>query len=155
MRWRAGFYLCIGLLTMCGCQGWKDRLATKDSTLQETVPPRQIEKLREEISTLKSRNMILAARLEEQLIRERRLSKQVNRLKFFNEQQAEQIVTLADAPVERDRFRKQTNELTREVIRMQKRIDELEQALASRQAENPRTTQGAAAANSPSQASDN
>ena len=86
----------------------------------------QAAKLQGKLDTLKSRNFILAAHLEEQLEREKRLANELNRLRFLSRQQAEQIKVLSGAPAERDAHRQRSKELKAEVARLEQRITERE-----------------------------
>lgn len=91
----------------------------------------QIAKLRRELDTVKSRNLIIALRLEEQLGRERRLADRVNKLKFLNSQQMMQIETLAYAPIQRDANLEKVKQLTRQVDQLQRQIEQLKATIAA------------------------
>ncbi len=94
---------------------------------------RQIDQLKRELDTVKSRNLIITSRLEEQLARERRLADRVNKLKFLNSQQRMQIETLAYAPIQRDANLEKVKQLTQQVDQLQRRIEQLKATIAEAQ----------------------
>lgn len=92
--------------------------------------PRESQRLKDEDRALKSRAVILAARLAEQLEREKRLSVEVNKLRFLTARQEEQIRALAGAPAERDAYREKCQKLTIELARLRKQIAKLQGIIA-------------------------
>ena len=104
-------------------------------------PAEQVKSLREENQELRNRNKILSARLEEWAERDKHLSERISRLAFLNEGRREQIRTLADAPAERDAYRKKSEKLALEAARLRKRIAELEKLIAALRSSPPPTTQ--------------
>ena len=101
-----------------------------------------VNNLKKELEAVKTRDLILAARLDEQLARERRLSDQVNRLKFLNTQQRLQIEALAAAPLQRDASIRKVEQLRAEVDRLKQRVAELKAIIAAmKEREEPREQQ--------------
>jgi len=132
---------CIALLTAGGCDSWR---AWKGSAAPLAPPDKPVEKSAasdDENTTLKSRNMILEARLAELQGREERLAAEVNRLRFLVRQQENEIAALADAPKQRDVYKKRCESLSREVARLSRRIEELiaAGAVPSQGSDRPRT----------------
>jgi len=115
----AAIFLSLG----CG----KNRPLESSTTLHrsESDYASDIRTLKKELEAVKTQNIILAARLEEQLAREKRFSEQVNRLKFLNAQQRVQIEALADAPLQRDASIEEAEQLRAEVDRLKQRVEEL------------------------------
>ena len=101
-----------------------------------------------ELDAAKSQNVILSARLEELLERERRLSDEVNRLKFLNAQQDYQIQALAGAPAERDALREKCRQFEAELSELKAQVQAL-QATASRRAPSQPRSRPAASAGAP------
>ncbi len=90
----------------------------------------RIKQLQTENASLRDDKTILTARLDEQLERERRLAREVKRLRFVRIKQDEQIRALADAPVERDKYQAQCRQLSATVSKLEKRIATLEALIA-------------------------
>jgi len=101
-----------------------------------------------ELDAAKGQNVILSARLEELLERERRLSDEVNRLKFLNAQQNSQIQALAGAPAERDALREKCRQFEAELSELKAQVQAL-QATASRRAPSQPRSRPAASAGTP------
>ena len=131
--------VCILALATGSCAKWRWGKSDTPPSSPTTNPAKedpqaQVKTLKEELATVKGRNLILAARLEEQLAREQRLSDQVNKLRFLNTQQQMQIEALSDAPAQRDASRERADQLTRQVAELKQRIEELQAVIAEAKA---------------------
>ena len=118
------------ILSLCvvGCDALRDRFATdsggRPGDAQET-PQQQIDKLRRQVETLQREKTLLVDKLAVVEPRQRQLEEQLRNLKFANERQAEQIRSLAPAPVDRDRYKKVAESLATKVGKLQRENIEL------------------------------
>ena len=132
--------ICACLLAFAtgSCTKWRiGKSSPSSSPTTNTAkedPQAQVKTLKEDLAAVKSRNLILAARLEEQLAREKRLSEHLNKLRFLNTQQQMQIEALADAPAQRDASRGRAEQLTRQVAELKEHIEELQAVIAEAKA---------------------
>jgi hypothetical protein len=76
----------------------------------------------DQVAQLQSENALLKAQLEDAQVRDRQLSEQVKDLQFLTTQQEKQIKILAEAPVERDKFKAQVEELQAQNLLLRERI---------------------------------
>jgi len=118
--------LCIALPTVGGCNSWRAWRRPASPAAPQDEPIDRPGASDTENASLKSRNIILEARLSELQAREERLAAEVNRLRFLVRQQAKQIDALADAPEQRDIYKKRYESLLKKVARLSRQIDELE-----------------------------
>lgn len=114
-----------------------DPAASSSNSLSKIT--RTNKKLEKDNVTLTSLNAILKEQVKELSEREKLLARRVNRLKFLNARQQEQIQVLAGAPSQRDAFRAKGEQLTMEVARLNKRIAELTEKISVLQAQLPPT----------------
>ncbi len=112
-----------------GCLQQESRSDT-DQGASAQQDSHEIKKLRGENTALTNEKRLLKERLDEQLAREKRLSAELNRLKYLTARQEVQIKALADAPVERDAYRKRCEELTLQLAQLQKKIAQLQETIA-------------------------
>jgi len=99
----------------------------------QSAEARQIELLRNELQTLETEKAMLATRVREMSGRAKQLEKKVQDLEFKVEQHKDTIVTLARAPIERDKYKDQLKKLEIENAVLKKQLEELKKQLAARQ----------------------
>ena len=137
-------------LCMSGCEWFRDRLATDSgrsadpggpAPAEAETPRQQIATLRRQVETLQREKTLLADKLAVIEPRQRQLEEHLRELKFANERQAEQIRTLAPAPVQRDRYKQlaeslaaKVSKLERENLEWSRRLRELKSASTTRPA---------------------
>jgi chromosome segregation ATPase len=135
------------ILSLCtvGCDGFRDRFASdspgRPRDAQET-PQQQIDKLRHQVETLQREKTLLADKLTVIEPRQRQLEDQLREMKFANERQAEQIRSLAPAPVQRDRYKQIAESFAIKVSKLRQENLELKARLLERKS--PSTTRPAA-----------
>ena len=113
----------------CGKTGWKwpgassedpaaldARAATQPDKPAE--PPRTREQLEKEVVTLRAEKQVLEGRLAELTARQDALTERMRDLQFVKNQQDRQIEVIKDAAKTRDKYKKQIDELTLEVVRL-------------------------------------
>lgn len=125
-------------LWMSGCARFRDGLATDSGRsadpggappAEAETPPQQIAALRRQVRTLQREKTLLADRLAVIEPRQRRLEEHLRELQFANKRQAEQIRTLAPAPVQRDRYKKLAESLAAKVTKLEQENLELSRRL--------------------------
>jgi len=134
MRMGVVMLLCIPLplALSVGCARFRtDGQAAAPVEQEPSGSSSDARRLADQLQAAKDANAILAARLDEQLARERRLSDQLSKLKFLTRQQQAQIRALADAPGERDALKKDNEKLSAEIVRLKARIAQLTAEIAS------------------------
>ena len=131
MRLGVVILLCIPLAVSTGCGRLRFGSQAPAPGEQEPNPSQDAGHLANQLQAATEENLILSARLDEQLGRERRLSAQLSKLKFLNRQQQAQIKALADAPGERDALKKDNERLSGEIDQLKAKIKELAAEIAS------------------------
>jgi len=126
LRWLSWF--CATLAFAGGCR-WQQPEGSKGAS--RDVVLRQIRDLQKQLAALKAENAMQASRIKELLIRNERLAKELKTLQFANAMQEKQIEALSAAPAERDRYKAQVLKLTRENVRLARKIAELEELLVA------------------------
>ena len=111
---------------ICVPSGCSLHPAKRSVPVVQTQPASQVPGSNPELDAVKAHNRILAARLVELTDREKRLVKELNRLRFLHVQQQQQIQALADAPAERDALKKRCDALSAEVSRLVERLARLQ-----------------------------
>jgi len=110
---------------VAGCP--KDALRPP-ATTQEADPgvlARQVKDLQEDIDALKKEKLVLAARVEELVEREKALSNALKDAQFDKQMQLRQIEALSSVPADRDRYRRRAEALSLEVERLEKELADL------------------------------
>ena len=130
-------HIAIALvLSLCtaGCNGLGDKFGAKpsDKSPQQETPQQQIDRLRRQVVTLQREKALLAGKLAVIEPRQRRMEEQLRDLKFATKRQAEQIASLANAPVQRDHYKKIGESLALKVNKLQQANLELNAQLLER-----------------------
>lgn len=98
---------------------------------QPTTAPS--EELQAENLRLRAEIRVLEQERDDLLKREERLAAELRNLKFLSEQQAKQLEAVADAPKQRDYYRRQAEKLTAEKEELLKQAQELRRQLPQTQ----------------------
>ena len=122
--------LCVTMGGIAGCGPAKQQAASAPAAPRDSAGPprsagadeRRIALLESELTDAKTQNDVLTSQIEEQGAREKRLSDEVNRLRFVNTQLENQVRALASAPIDRDLYKKRCDELTAEVNSLRQRL---------------------------------
>ena len=128
--------LLAGLLAASGCgkTGWKwpgassENPAAPDTSAttqpgKPAEPPRTREQLEKDVVTLRAEKQVLEGRLAELTARQDALTDRMRELQFIKNQQDRQIEVIKDAAKMRDRYKKQVDELTLEVVRLKSLLE--------------------------------
>ncbi len=126
-------FSCLTVLVWmlaCGCEDmprWKWSSDEQPTPAHEEAPkPPQDDPevlvLRERITELENERAVLQGELKHLRRREEIFAQEVKDLRFANKQQARQIEVLRRAPVERDHYKAQVEELTARIKRLEEKL---------------------------------
>ena len=124
LTWAAVVVLpaCIGCVKVSG-EWWKQPSSRNEAKpADEAQQDQPTTSPADELAAVKADNEILHSQINELRVRERRLSDQLRELKFINAQQTKQIEALADAPEQRDKYKRKAEQLEEEAKRLRDQL---------------------------------
>lgn len=117
--------ICAAMLAGAGCKPMWLRSGS-DKEPSQTAEQKQIKQLQGEVATLKDQLAIRESQQKELRGRADALAKKVRELEFTNQQQANQIKVLSQAPLARDEYKALAEQLKVSLERVTVRLAQLE-----------------------------
>lgn len=116
---------CAAMAISTGCKPLSFR-SRSDEEPSQTAEQKQIKQLQDEVATLKDRIAIRDSQEKELRRRADALAEKVRKLEFVNQQQANQIKVLSQAPLARDEYKTLAEQLKTSLERVTARLAKLE-----------------------------
>ncbi len=116
---------CAAMAISTGCKPLSFR-SRSDEEPSQTAEQKQINQLQDEVATLKDRIAIRDSQEKELRRRADALAEKVRKLEFVNQQQANQIKVLSQAPLARDEYKTLAEQLKTSLERVTARLAKLE-----------------------------